>query len=187
MATKIIKPSEIRGKLTFNIAEGKYCDIVFTINSSTQLEVSYFDTNTTDQMGIRDITGIKFLNSNVYSTTEQRIGTWIDGKPLYQKTIDVGIPSGYSATSDIVVYSEAGDYDFAILDNGASSLYTTYSDGTKDHNASYATACYCGNNDWYATSSETVEGTLAIYFRSNNQAYTSQRLVVTIKYTKTTD
>ena len=27
---------------------------------------------------------------NNYSTTEQRIGTWIDGKPLYQITVDCG-------------------------------------------------------------------------------------------------
>ena len=26
-----------------------------------------------------------------YSTAEQVIGTWIDGKPLYQKTIDFGV------------------------------------------------------------------------------------------------
>jgi hypothetical protein len=27
---------------------------------------------------------------NDYSTTEKVVGTWIDGKPIYQKTIDVG-------------------------------------------------------------------------------------------------
>ena len=40
---------------------------------------------------------IKYTNapsmqpSNIYSTTEKRIGTWIDGKALYQKTYDVGL------------------------------------------------------------------------------------------------
>ena len=29
-------------------------------------------------------------NLNAYSTTEKRIGTWIDGKPLYEKVIDFG-------------------------------------------------------------------------------------------------
>lgn len=29
-------------------------------------------------------------NWQEYSTTEQRVGTWIDGKPLYQKTVDCG-------------------------------------------------------------------------------------------------
>lgn len=37
--------------------------------------------------------GIKLCNPNVYKTTEQRIGTWIDGKPLYQVTITGTTPS----------------------------------------------------------------------------------------------
>lgn len=28
--------------------------------------------------------------ANVYSTTEQKVGIWIDGKPIYKKTIDCG-------------------------------------------------------------------------------------------------
>ena len=28
--------------------------------------------------------------ANEYSTTEKVVGTWIDGKPLYQKTVDCG-------------------------------------------------------------------------------------------------
>lgn len=31
---------------------------------------------------------------NIYSTSETKIGTWIDGKPLYRKVIDYNIPSG---------------------------------------------------------------------------------------------
>lgn len=30
------------------------------------------------------------LDANTYSTTEKRIGTWIDGKPLYKKVIEFG-------------------------------------------------------------------------------------------------
>lgn len=42
---------------------------------------------------------IKYTNSpsmqpsNVYSTEEKRIGTWIDGKPLYQTTVQFTTPS----------------------------------------------------------------------------------------------
>ena len=33
----------------------------------------------------------EFLNTlDVYSTEEQIIGTWIDGKPLYRKVLDIG-------------------------------------------------------------------------------------------------
>ena len=41
---------------------------------------------------LKKVEGIKFVSSssreNNYSTEEQRIGTWIDGKPLYQKTYE---------------------------------------------------------------------------------------------------
>ena len=35
-------------------------------------------------------TGIKTINANNYSTDELEVGTWIDGKSIYQKTIDCG-------------------------------------------------------------------------------------------------
>jgi hypothetical protein len=35
-------------------------------------------------------TAWKNMNEEIYSTTEQIIGRWIDGKPIYQKTIDFG-------------------------------------------------------------------------------------------------
>lgn len=31
------------------------------------------------------------LMPQVYSTTEEEVGTWIDGKPIYQSTIDCGL------------------------------------------------------------------------------------------------
>lgn len=40
------------------------------------------------------ITGIKYIQPDSYSTEEKLIGTWIDGKPLYQKTMSVTTPSG---------------------------------------------------------------------------------------------
>lgn len=47
------------------------------------------------------IEGIKFCNPNVYSTTEQRIGTWIDGKPVYQITLTGATPT--TANTETVV------------------------------------------------------------------------------------
>lgn len=37
---------------------------------------------------IKKIIGIKFVSRINYSTSEQCVGTWIDGKPLYQKTFN---------------------------------------------------------------------------------------------------
>ena len=41
-----------------------------------------------------------YINSlNTYSSTEQRIGTWIDGKPIYRKVIDFGALDFYQGSA----------------------------------------------------------------------------------------
>ena len=51
---------------------------------------------TTSRMGLNDNADIidgaltALSEATTYSTTEQVIGTWIDGKPLYRKTINIG-------------------------------------------------------------------------------------------------
>jgi hypothetical protein len=56
----------------------------------------------------------EFNNKQIYSTNEQVIGTWIDGKPLYRKVVDCGalpnnttktVPSGISNVADMVKIS----------------------------------------------------------------------------------
>ena len=50
----------------------------------------------------------KWVNRNpssghTYSTTEQVVGKWVDGKPIYEKTLDIGdnIAIGYQASTTI--------------------------------------------------------------------------------------
>ena len=51
------------------------------------------------------IYGLKFTpNPNDYSTTERRIGTWIDGKPLYQVTLSGNMSSSTTTVVDISSY-----------------------------------------------------------------------------------
>lgn len=40
--------------------------------------------------GMPEMVANKFSRSDIYSTTEKMVGQWIDGKPIYQKTINVG-------------------------------------------------------------------------------------------------
>jgi len=47
--------------------------------------VDTYSTSTDDSYSCNYINGL-----NEYSTTEQRIGTWIDGKPLYRKMYNLG-------------------------------------------------------------------------------------------------
>ena len=50
--------------------------------------------------GIRDRVSDAEKNFNKYSTTEEVIGTWIDGKPLYRKVIQTIISDGGIVLSD---------------------------------------------------------------------------------------
>lgn len=45
--------------------------------------------NTNWRMGVNKITGIKYTVPENYSTDEQIIGTWIDGKALYRRVIEI--------------------------------------------------------------------------------------------------
>lgn len=131
-------------------------------------------TKTTDSV-VGVINGIRCGDN--YSTTERVIGTWIDGKPLYQKTFDFGaLPN--SALKDVAhgianvamiwvydgfCYQPNGDY-FAQLIN------TAPVSGTADN-----------KGEWYFGCSSTYIRCLTAQDRSNYSAY------VTLRYTKTTD
>lgn len=59
--------------------------------------------------------GVGGTSSNNYSTEEQVVGTWIDGKPLYQKTIKIpDIDKGMSSTKLYKHNIENIEYIFCI-------------------------------------------------------------------------
>lgn len=66
----------------------------FRLNTRSNID------STATYMTIRRIVGWKFTNgSNNYSTKEQLIGKWIDGKPLYQKVVFIdSLPNATSQT-----------------------------------------------------------------------------------------
>lgn len=101
-----------------------------------------------------------------YSTEERRVGTWIDGKPLYRKivTVDLGV--------------EADDYTIA---ENVDSL--VYANGIAISTAGIAIGIpnYVNGND-------------ALFFSLNNgklalreASYNNYAITMTVKYTKTTD
>lgn len=111
------------------------------------------------------------IDSATYSTTEKRIGTWIDGKPLYRKTVDCGkgpdagrkdVPAGIS-NPDLIVNL----YGFSI-DSGV----CTPVNNTRPDNAAAANGAYFEN------------GNIVIRTGANR---TAASFYVTVEYTKTTD
>lgn len=116
-------------------------------------------------------------NDTDYSTTEKIIGTWIDGKPIYQKTISGTGSADISLGTDVNLGIDLRG--FFVETSGSSSTGTVncipiYFSDTGSSNISAYFRKQNGTN-------ETV-----IRF-ANSSAYTNLPYYVTIQYTKTTD
>ena len=154
-------------------------------------------TNPTDgQIVTFDATNQKWVNGgHKYSTSEHVVGTWIDGKPVYEKTIipdlsNISVPSDLTIrqTINIVNISDLNiDEGISITggiianksSNGILWPLATRQDDSTDYDRYYFV--HFGLNY------------LAITFRGDNyfiQAlnnYPNSKLIATIRYTKTTD
>ena len=110
-----------------------------------------------------------------YSTEEKVIGTWIDGKPLYQKTINCG---GLANTGTIVTPHNISNVDRIIKMTGtAYSTSNNYTLPLEDIDAQAG-----------------INGTIRLYANNVNVYITTYRnqteydeSKVTLQYTKTTD
>lgn len=100
----------------------------------------------------------------VYSTEETRIGTWIDGKPLYSRVV-VGTTPSTSGEHEILDFPDA---KFAFAYGNIS-------------NANGGTYCVPNNSLNLGISNSK----LVVYFDA--KAFASQNFQVSISYTKTTD
>ena len=110
-------------------------------------------------------------SENEYSTTEKIVGTWIDGKPIYQKTVDCGaLPNaGQSSVSHNIANIDIIPNFWGIgINQGGTSLKIP-GEVTGSNHAS-AVGCYVNR---------TEIGFLTYNDRSGYHAY------VTIQYTKT--
>lgn len=104
--------------------------------------------------------------SDIYSTTEQAIGTWIDGKPIYRKVIvDTTNNTDYSITHGI---------------SNIDQITCVY--GICDDDTNFIPFGFSANTD-YAFASATKTNIL-IRVASEYADYTKN---IIIEYTKTTD
>ena len=107
-----------------------------------------------------------------YSTTEQVIGTWIDGKPLYEKTFETTSPS--NSNSDISVADITNlNIDSVISTNGYCLLTSDY----------FIPLGFYGSSSSHAVAYSTKTAIVC----NVGSSYTSKPIKVTIQYTKTTD
>lgn len=107
-----------------------------------------------------------------YSTDEQVIGEWIDGKPLYQKTLQ-GITSANALTTTVNL-------------SGLSYDYITISNGSLKRNNGAFVPVQTNNNEVSFTA--IVLATQNLYLKVSDDANNKDAdYYVTIQYTKTTD
>lgn len=178
----------LRGDGTWQTAGGGN-DVGLSVGSNGAIQSTYTDGTEQTEDILRDDTGgdiVTLLNSiaialqsaainvesvNVnYSTDEQIIGTWIDEKPLYEKTVEVDNINGivYTVTNGkMVLINEA--YGVYNVSGTLQYLNLNYYYSSSDR-----CTVYTRGNDVYAE----VTNTFKFYYT---------KLLLKLRYTKTTD
>lgn len=132
-----------------------------------------------------EITGENIINNiqENYSTNEQKIGKWINGKPIYRQTFGFNVPNYGTETyfnwTESFYTNSISNVDEII---NVKSFYkrsdNTYQPVPNNHSQSSTWAS--GIYDFSGTGFRFWAGNLA-------NAFTINYLIVTIEYTKTTD
>ena len=126
------------------------------------------DTSSTDAYSCSYVNGLF-----EYSTSEKRIGTWIDGKPLYQKTVvggaigsssAVSVSTGVTDIDEMVDFSRA--YGYRIGAYGAMPL-------SRAHNTSFNYQCSIHFN--------------GSFYIETGSGFAVDKTIITFLYTKTSD
>lgn len=126
---------------------------------------------------------IKYGTGNDYSLDEQIVGTWIDGKPLYQKTIVATVPmtetDGVKADINIDVSSLKIDY---VMIKNANIINATnqvdmpvYTNQVSSDLKLSGTFCFIRIS------------TNELCIRNTAENYNGRTAYITLQYTKTTD
>lgn len=131
--------------------------------------------------GMPEMLANKFSKSDLYSADERIIGQWTDGKPLYQKTVQVSVPAtNKGATTQVEVDTDSTHK--LIKAWGFDSNGLEPASGIDLSGATYTNLYFIYND----TSTQTG---CKLHYRVSNIASNVPGFTayVTIQYTKTTD
>ena len=137
-------------------------------------ENKILDTYSTSQTDTYSCNQVNKLGT--YSATEQRIGTWTNGKPLYRKTLTKTASTNTSSATTLFTLSTAvPNANVVWLDESACFMYVLNQ--------------YLGIN-WYYTSTDYMR----VWINKQNDAIYAKgtslsdiQFTITLLYTKTTD
>lgn len=167
----------------FDKTTGKINLVVGSFNNYFYLEscvITFRYTKTTDNpgSGIWTTSGVP---THHYSTTEQVVGTWIDGKPLYEKTLK--IINNIDFSTGVEIATGISNPEFVKIVEGY--FYDSPNDGigALPYNQGVSSL-----GDWiylpvYKQSTNKLVLKTTATFSANNARY----LVIVLQYTKTTD
>ena len=170
---------------TVNTLSGRVTNVETTANNASQTASSALNTaNTANGKADTNASAISSINTSIsdlndkvdesgtYSTTETKIGTWINNKPIYRKVLSFTTPSG--------------NVDYTI--NTGVSMDTIISVYGGISEASGGITPIPDAIDWdgtvFSTSFRVSNST--IYYRGN-ASYGNKPAFAIIEYTKTTD
>lgn len=114
---------------------------------------------------------INYIHALMYSKEEKVVGSWINGKPLYQKTIVTQIPEPSKQNTIIMPNTNVDD---VINFNSSFTNGIVINTAPNINGANYL-------NFWY-----NKEDNL-LYITCTEKTWSNRRLYLTIQYTKTTD
>ena len=152
--------------------------------------------NTTGEAGLLDkVNGVFYGNSGtgsfsfgrneeIYTTSEQRIGTWIDGKPLYRKVISKEAPTVTTDGTFANNYYRLEYVDFLAIEN----MFAMKSElGNSAYPIPYSTnSGYILKSSIYKNGGQYV-GRVDVNFVSNGTSFNGYTCYAIVIYTKTTD
>lgn len=121
------------------------------------------------------------INTDNYSTGEHIVGTWIDGKPLYEITQSKTVPT---VTTDGTAVSNNIDIGYNLETIFIQNAFIEYSGGGS------VWPCPYYNNSMRVIKAQITEnssGLRRVQITSDGTAYNNSTLFVTVRYTKTTD
>ena len=110
-----------------------------------------------------------------YSTEEQVIGQWIDGKPLYRKVVPFTYPAGSPYYEGDIKSIDVTDIENVWISDG----WLDQGNDKSQLNNYYSSSCYC------YTSVHKTDDKWYVYTRQ--AGFNNRNAVAIIEYTKTTD
>lgn len=140
-------------------------------------------TKTTDSAN-----SFKYGDPNEYSTTEKIVGSWIDGKPLYQKTITYTMPTiSTDGTRTVGAYTSTGTTIKTVVDiqaiayNSSGAYYELLNRADKLEEATNSNRKY---SRLFVMTNSASSNKNTVCIVANDSSFSGATAYITIKYTK---